>query len=322
MQRLAKRTNVLPVIARGDTLTDERLEKVRRAVRRDLSRAVDMRVFGIGDENPERGRVDSRPMRPQDDGGSDEERKVIKIRSTRRPSRARADDADSPISPSTGPGASSNPEVQNMHVVLPVDDATLANLFPLVLIAPDIPKHKRGANPASASSSGEGNGEASPDMPGTPVAITTDDPDLPSAELAAGFGSRAASSNTHSNKGKSKDVPPMPSRSPSAYASPSALPPSSWRPVLGSPFQPGGSNEPRSSMESTNGAGSGGANDRTYVKGVFTRKYRWGTIDVLDPTHCDVGVLRGVVFGSHMKVRFCLSTLALSPSCLLLNTEY
>ncbi|KAF8606869.1 hypothetical protein BDV93DRAFT_542496 [Ceratobasidium sp. AG-I] len=312
IQRLAKRTNVLPVIAHGDTLTDERLERIRRAVRRDLSRAVDMHVFGIGDENPERGRVDSRPMRPRDDDGSDEERKVIKIRSTRRPSRARADDADSPTSPSAGPGAGPTIDTQNMHVVPAVDDAILANLFPLVLIAPDTPKHKRDAKPNSTSSSSEArdvppgleseaNGEGSPDMPGTPVAITTDDPDLPSAELAAGFGSRTASNTSTSNKGKNKDLPSMPSRSPSAYATPSALPPSSWRPVLGSPFQPGGTNEPRSSLDSPNGASGGGGGERTYVKGVFTRKYRWGTIDVLDPTHCDVGVLRGVVFGSHMK---------------------
>jgi len=38
------------------------------------------------------------------------------------------------------------------------------------------------------------------------------------------------------------------------------------------------------------------------LKGVFTRKYRWGTIDVLDPDHCDFAALRTAVLSTHMKV--------------------
>jgi hypothetical protein len=39
------------------------------------------------------------------------------------------------------------------------------------------------------------------------------------------------------------------------------------------------------------------------LKGVFTRKFRWGTIDVLDPSHCDFAALRTTIFSTHFQVR-------------------
>jgi len=42
-----------------------------------------------------------------------------------------------------------------------------------------------------------------------------------------------------------------------------------------------------------------GADD---LKGVFTRSFRWGTIDVLDPNHCDFAALRTAVLSTHLKV--------------------
>lgn len=39
------------------------------------------------------------------------------------------------------------------------------------------------------------------------------------------------------------------------------------------------------------------------LKDVFVRKYRWGTIDVLDPAHCDFSVLRTAILSSHFQVR-------------------
>jgi len=38
------------------------------------------------------------------------------------------------------------------------------------------------------------------------------------------------------------------------------------------------------------------------LKGVFTRKFRWGTVDVLDPNHCDFAALRTAVLSTHLKV--------------------
>lgn len=38
------------------------------------------------------------------------------------------------------------------------------------------------------------------------------------------------------------------------------------------------------------------------MKGVFVRKFRWGTVDVLDPKHCDFPALRTAILSTHLKV--------------------
>ncbi|KZP33683.1 hypothetical protein FIBSPDRAFT_773474 [Athelia psychrophila] len=37
------------------------------------------------------------------------------------------------------------------------------------------------------------------------------------------------------------------------------------------------------------------------LRGVFIRKFRWGTVDVLDPSHCDFAALRTAVLSTHLK---------------------
>src|SRR5262249_47403057 len=39
------------------------------------------------------------------------------------------------------------------------------------------------------------------------------------------------------------------------------------------------------------------------LKGVFTRNFRWGSVDVLNPQHCDFAALRTAVLSTHLKVR-------------------
>lgn len=48
------------------------------------------------------------------------------------------------------------------------------------------------------------------------------------------------------------------------------------------------------------------------LRGVFVRKFRWGTIDVLNPDHCDFAALRTAVLSTHMTVR--RSSLPCGPS--------
>ena len=38
------------------------------------------------------------------------------------------------------------------------------------------------------------------------------------------------------------------------------------------------------------------------LQGMFTRKFRWGTVDVLNPEHCDFAALRTAILLTHMKV--------------------
>ncbi|CAE6460439.1 unnamed protein product [Rhizoctonia solani] len=263
IQRLSQRANVFPVIARGDTLTDARLARIKRVIRQDLANAgVDLKLFGIGDDEdmPRRGRVESRVGF----GGGDEEHepKVIKTkyRGTSRP----------PSSETTNETTAAPLDTGSVHIVPKVDDSTLSLMFPLVVIAPDMPKAKAPKSKRQTTAD-----TRTPSVPGTPVAITTDDLDLPSSELTGSFPTQTDAT------GNLTTPPQPPSRTPSTYTSPGVLPPSSWRGAAGTV-----SNAP------TTG---------TYPRDQFTRKYRWGTIDVLDPAHCDVGVLRGVVLGSHMK---------------------
>ncbi|KAL0961105.1 hypothetical protein HGRIS_006081 [Hohenbuehelia grisea] len=37
------------------------------------------------------------------------------------------------------------------------------------------------------------------------------------------------------------------------------------------------------------------------LRGVFVRKFRWGTVDVLNPEHCDFAALRTAVLSTHLK---------------------
>jgi septin family protein len=38
------------------------------------------------------------------------------------------------------------------------------------------------------------------------------------------------------------------------------------------------------------------------LNGVFLRKFRWGTVDVLNPEHCDFAALRNTIFSTHFTV--------------------
>ncbi len=40
-----------------------------------------------------------------------------------------------------------------------------------------------------------------------------------------------------------------------------------------------------------------------FLDEMFTRRYRWGTVDVLNPDHCDFVPMRAVIFGWGLKVR-------------------
>jgi len=42
---------------------------------------------------------------------------------------------------------------------------------------------------------------------------------------------------------------------------------------------------------------------REFPKGKYVRKYKWGTLDVCDPAHCDFVVLRTAIISSYFKVR-------------------
>ena len=266
MKRLAKKTNLLPVIARADSLTDTMLAAVKRVIRKDLLAAgLDFGVFapaaatdapspahGAGAQQP-KDRDGSNAQQDDDEDDEQEERRsrpVIKIKAARNifkfrtssRSRSRLDLTETGDEPSTA-DALDNESVANVRFsASTVAKADLAGLLPFALIAPE---HKAGpdariSSPISRLMSADReseftHGEAS-------VASPTDDGHGPESILSS-------PTSGHAKTFPFLDAPP------------------------------------------------------SDLRGVFTRSYRWGTIDVLAPEHCDFAALRTAVLSTHMKVR-------------------
>jgi len=269
IRRLAERCNVLPVIARADSLTDEKLRDVKSAVRSGLAEAgIDFGVFGpskkTGDIVPKSrhtkfavsnaNETDSGhggdSVIEEEDSEEEEEaeerptRPVIKLRPTRHGrnlshSRSRrdlsqaAEDDRRPLSPD----ATDRESVANVrfsaHIIAKAD---LSNLLPFALIAPEANKHH--LRHASSDST------FPPTVPSSPSQQPSEDGHAQSVDLV--------------------------SRTPASVHN-SRLPP-----FLNAP--------------------------PADLKGVFVRKFRWGTVDVLDPNHCDFAALRTAVLSTHLKL--------------------
>ncbi|KAJ7672783.1 septin family protein [Mycena rosella] len=266
IRRLSARSNVLPVIARADSLTDEKLLAVKNAVRTGLMEAgLDFGVFSPPRKaapaetprrqtrfasEPENGHVNGNgngngdsngTAEADDDEGEDEDRQsrpVIKLRprNNRGLSRSRsrrdlsiaADDDRRPISPD----AESLANVRfSAHIVAKTD---LTSLMPFALIAPESSK-KKGERRMSVDT------QLLNTAPSSPLQ-QSEDGHAPSMDDA---------------------IPPTPG---------------SFR---GLAYLQGPPDD---------------------LKGVFVRKFRWGTVDVLDPTHCDFAALRTAVLSTHLKV--------------------
>ncbi|KAJ6559153.1 septin family protein [Mycena vulgaris] len=267
IRRLSARANVLPVIARADSLTDAKLRAVKNAVRTGLMEAgLDFGVFSPpkkaapAAETPRRqtrfaenghvngngnghGNGESNGAAETDDEDESEDRQsrpVIKLRQrpnrglsrsrSRRDLSIAADDDRRPISPD----AESLANVRfSAHIVAKTD---LGSIMPFALIAPELGKtsHRRMSVDTQLLST----------APSSPLQ-QSEDGHAPSMEDAI----PQTPASIHSNRGL-------------AY-------------LQGPPDD---------------------------LKGVFIRKFRWGTVDVLDPTHCDFAALRTAVLSTHLKV--------------------
>lgn len=256
IRRLSARTNVLPVIARADSLTDERLAAVKDAVRQGLQEAgLGFGVFdpapkptesthkaaevanghtqGNGDAN---GHVEEEDSDDENEDSSDERqaRPVIKLRPARHRtrsnlsrSRSRRDLAGAGVSPDPTDRESVANVRFHAHIIAKTD---LTALLPFALIAPeDVGKLRK--RPLSS-------------VPSSPVPDASEDGHAGSFHDPSQSPSQASVRNI-------------------AY-------------TLGPPDD---------------------------LKGIFTRKFRWGTVDVLDPNHCDFAALRTAVLSTHLKVR-------------------
>ena len=273
LKRLSTRCNVLPVIAKADTLSDTRLALVRSVVRRDLAEAG--LGFGVFDPTPppnaktnnKSRKVQMAPQTPptpsqdeedEEDDAEDEEervsRPVIKLRGPRTPlnkerSRSRRrllgldEDEDEPSQPGTEPPTPANESYPLDSWPTP-SKGEISAMLPFAIISPE----------------------------------------------------DQTSSHSHGRKrSKSQPVPPMPTAT-----GPSSPDVGSENPVLStanSPQVENGTMRRRPSFKDV----------RVFIRSpaelqhTYVRQYRWGTIDSMNPRHCDFVALRGAVLGSHLK---------------------
>ena len=278
MRRLAKKTNILPVLARADCLTDDMLATIKKVVKRDLDAAgLDLGVFGSEDraETPRNSHVNGRgnpnktngahaqtqAEREQDEDGSEPEegeeeeveerrsRPVIKLRAASRSSRfkmpwnrsrsrTRLEEAE----PADEPTSVENMDTESVASVRfsarRVGASPLGELLPFAFIAPEPSRHRM---PSLVP----------PPIPDDRQSVHTD------------AGGVSPSDDVHTS-----------AESVVVVSSPVSV-------HRHAPFL---------------------AHPPADLRGVFIRKYRWGTIDVLSPEHCDFAALRTAVLSTHMKV--------------------
>jgi hypothetical protein len=269
IRRLSARSNVLPVIARADSLTDEMLAAVKDAVRTGLREAsLGFGVFDVKDVKSEKekreiprktmvefaderteesGENEGEQVNGHDEGESEDEesaeseerrsRPVIKLRPSRhRNARLSRSRTRRDIPDNTSPDATDRESVANVrfsaHLIAKTD---LSSLLPFALIAPG-------------------------------------------------------------DVGRLRKRPESPLMSPSVQ----------------DPSEDGHNTESIHHVTSQTGHSPNPHSVRNFaylqgppddLKGVFTRKFRWGTVDVLDPNHCDFAALRTAVLSTHLKVR-------------------
>ena len=264
IKALSNRCNVLPVVARSDTLTDTRLATIKQAIRRDLVGAGlgfgilgDGKEMGFGDQSTSsssRQRTESNVgMNKDDDDDERQPRQVIQIKSTRRGGKVERSssrrrmmglgDEDyeaqdyvvpSPVSMAGDPGVPASP----MTPWSTYSKSDVEGLLPFAILSPELPKPPRRT-------------KIKPKRTGEPNTID--------------LGSEDANEirQTIPNSSKTDDVPRR-----------------------------------RLSVKQSL------ANLRTTadLQGKYLRQYRWGTIDVMDPNHCDFVALRSAILGLYLNV--------------------
>lgn len=286
IRRLSRRANVLPVIARADSLTDDKLTAIKKAIRRDLDAAgLDFGVFGpIKDPQPlskppskskvnghtngngvENGHGATEQSSEDGDGdgdgdgdeGSEPEervsRPVIKLRASRNAkrrmshSRSRRELSEAANDPVKAEVVDAESVASVRFSAHIVTKGDLGQMLPFALIAPEHRKRKMPrARPVSSMSEAH--------------SVLTD---------AAESSVPAPSEDGHAISVADSSV-----TSPTSPTDGSSTRNFSY--LAGPPAD---------------------------LKGVFVRRFRWGTVDVLSPEHCDFAALRTAVLSTHMKVR-------------------
>ncbi|XP_006462579.1 hypothetical protein AGABI2DRAFT_152018 [Agaricus bisporus var. bisporus H97] len=286
IRRISNRSNVLPVIAHADSLTDEMLEAVKEAVRKGMADAgIDFGVFGSAKPAEERtskrsakfahgmtnGSVNghaengdsalkAEDIQEEEEGDDDDEdeeeeerisRPVIKLRPSRHraPSRSRSRRRElSRVAEDDRRPMS--PDATDLDSVANVRFSAHViakdDIGSLLPFALITPENKKHRRPKAASA--------------------VDSPLTPGAAVPQ---SVASTEGGHDDQAESV-------MSPVSVASTQGDSPTSKQTFLQGP--------------------------PADMKGKFVRRFRWGTVDVLDPKHCDFAAMRTAILSTHLRV--------------------
>lgn len=304
IRRISKRANVLPVVARADSLTNDKLASIKKVIRRDLDAAgLDFGVFGpindpLGTAKQESkepttngavhsgsggggsggvvngvnghfkhqsmdGKVESTPDADSDERPS---RNIIKLRANRH-TKSRASQSRSRIDLSESANEPSALEITDTESVASVrfsaQIVSKSDLAETLPFALITPQHS-GKRKNGAGRIGLGFIGGGGGGGGHHTQSVLDDQSIHQVDSVLPSEDGHPSSSLDSHHGVQSPVSP----SPASSRVPSYL--------AGPPAD---------------------------LKGVFVRKFRWGTVDVLNPEHCDYAALRTAILSTHMKVR-------------------
>jgi hypothetical protein len=287
IRRISARANILPVIAHSDSLTDAKLQAVKKAVLTGLAQAgVNLGVFAP-------------PGSPTPDPESTPKRKTKFA--TPKPTE---DDHDAngevPAQSENGHASNGDPAPNSPEVKAEGEEGSEEER----VSRPVVKLRSRHGRPVSRSRSRRRELSQVVEDDRRPVSPDVGDLDsvanvrfsayivaktdvgllLPFALIAPEPGRRRQ--KLAASPAASERVPtPNPSQSESEGGETVPQTPASVKSLKNVPFL------------------SGPPED---LKGVFIRKYRWGTIDVLDPNHCDYAAMRTAILSTHLKVRVLL----------------
>ncbi|KAH9922835.1 uncharacterized protein BXZ73DRAFT_104066 [Epithele typhae] len=305
IRRLSVRANVLPVVALSDSLTDETLATVKKVIRRDLRNAgLDFGVFGPTMDDPQS---------PQEEPRSGRNGTAVRVASDDISSAANGDAAGT--APSTNGDA-------------PVANGNSHALEPSSSSIPSTPTAAEDPSPASE--------DARPSRPVIKLRATrlqrrpslsrsrleaemamVDDTTQPDMMVNDNESVASVRFSAHIvAKTDLMDTLPFALITPEHVRRRRAL-----KGAVASPVSANG-NGNGAAFASLNGHADDGAvtpsegHSGAYhsmalpvparapadLRGVFVRRFRWGTVDVLDPAHCDFSALRTAVLSTHIKM--------------------
>ncbi|RDX42497.1 hypothetical protein OH76DRAFT_1422481 [Lentinus brumalis] len=294
IRRLSARANVLPVVARADSLTDGRLAAIKKVIRRDLRNAnLDFGVFGP---------VPDDPKSPAEEHPSANGHNHTEISEDSVPSNGNANGnppqsgKESPASVTVEAGEAerpSRPVIKLRPTRLTRRPSRSRSRLEITELSP--------ADDPSSEIVNDTESVASVRFSAHIVAKTDLSTTLPFALITP--------ERVHRRRALKPVVSPA-SESTNGHASPSHDGHASRRDSMVAPSEDGHAHSiAQSSMITSPISPPGSLRHFPYLqgppadlRGVFVRKFRWGTVDVLNPEHCDFAALRTAVLSTHIKM--------------------